>query len=125
MRKIIIILVCIVLMTFIFGGCLPEWATPEQAGPVEPDLKMEANVDALLIKGEPNKVAWSIENTGEVFIKEYIITFDVLYPMTEKDNVIFELTGEYLEVGKKKEGVIELVKYDDPETVSVSWKLFE
>lgn len=123
--KKVTVAVCIVLMIFIFGGCLLDWSAPGPAGPGEQDLKMEANVDALLIKGEPNKVAWSIENTGELFIREYKITFNVLYPMTEKDNVIFEVTGEYLEVGEKKEGVIELVKYDDPETVSVKWKLFE
>lgn len=125
MKKLIIVLVCIVLMIFTLGGCLSDWTIPGQVGPEEPVLLMKANVDALLIKGDPNKVAWSIENTGDLFIREYIITFDVLYPMTEKDNVIFTITGEYLEVGEKKEGFIELVVYDEPETVSVSWELFE
>jgi len=125
MKKLLVVLVCIALMTFIFVGCLPEWLTPGPSGQEVQELKMEANVDALLIKGEPNKVAWSIENIGELFIREYIITFDVLYPMTEKDNVIFTVLGNYLEVGEKEEGIIELVKYDTPETVSVRWELFD
>lgn len=125
MKKSIIVLVCMVLMTFLFVSCLPEWITPGQSEPEVQELKMEANVDALLIKGEPNKVAWSIENIGELFIREYLITFDVLYPMTEKDNVIFTVLGNYLEVGEKEEGMLELIKYDSPETVSVKWELFE
>jgi len=125
MKKLLIVLVCIALMSFLFVGCITEWLTP---GPCEPEVqvpKMEANVDAVLIAGEPNKVAWSIENIGELFIREYIIAFNVLYPMTEKDNVIFTVLGNYLEVGEKEEGMLELVKYDTPETVSVSWKLFD
>lgn len=125
MKKLIIVLVCIALMNFLFVGCLPEWLTHGPCEPEVPEVKMEANVDAVLIAGEPNKVAWSIENIGELFIREYIITFDVLYPMTEKDNVIFTVTGNYLEVGEKEEGMLELVKYDTPETVSVSWELFD
>lgn len=125
MKSLLIVLVCIVLMTFLFAGCLPEWLTPGQSDPEVPELKLEANVDALLITGEPDKVAWSIENIGGLFIREYIITFDVFYPMTGKDNVIFTVVGNYLEVGEKKESMIELVKYDTPETVSVEWELFE
>ena len=125
MKKLLIVLICIALMTFMFVGCLPEWLTPGPCEPEVTELKMEANVDAVLIGGEPNKVAWSIENIGELFIREYIITFDVLYPMTEKDNVIFTVLGNYLEVGEKEEGMLELVKYDTPETVSVSWELFD
>lgn len=125
MKKLITVLVCIALMTFLFVSCLPAWLTPGQSETEVQELKMEANVDALLIKGEPNKVAWSIENIGELFIREYLITFDVLYPMTEKDNVIFTVLGNYLEVGDKEEGILELVKYDTPETVSVNWELFD
>lgn len=125
MKKLIIVLVCVVLMTFIFVGCLPDWLTPGEPETEVPEIEMRANVDAVLIKGEPNKVAWSIENIGELFIREYIITFDVLYPMTEKDNVIFTVLGNYLEVGEKEEGMLELVKYDTPETVSVRWELFD
>ena len=125
MKRFSIILICIALITFLFVGCLPEWLCPLPVDPEIPEPKMEANVDAVLIAGEPNEVAWSIENIGELFIREYIITFDVLYPMTEKDNVIFTVVGNYLEVGQKEEGAIELVKYDTPETVSVKWKLFE
>jgi len=125
MKKLIIVLMCIALMTIMFVGCLPEWLTPGPSEPEVPVPKMEANVDAVLIAGEPNEVAWSIENIGELFIREYIITFDVLYPMKEKDNVIFKVIGNYLEVGQKEEGAIELVKYDTPETVSVRWKLFD
>ena len=125
MKKLFLVMVCVVLATFLFVGCLPDWIAPDE--PVEPEvpvLTMEANVDAVLIPGEPNQIAWSIQNIGELFIREYIITFDVLYPMTEKDNVIFTVLGNYLEVGAKEEGILDLVPYDTPETVSVSWELF-
>jgi len=133
-KKLLLVMVCVVLATFLFVGCLPDWIAPDE--PVEPEvpvLTMEANVDAVLVV-EPllieeevvdiYHVAWSIENIGELFIREYIITFDVLYPMVEKDNVIFTVLGNYLEVGAKEEGMLDLVPYDSPETVSVSWELF-
>jgi len=126
MKKLFLVMVCVVLATFLFVGCLHNGITPDE--PVEPDpvpiLTMEANVDAVLIPGEPNQIAWSIQNIGELFIREYIITFDVLYPMVEKDNVIFTVLGNYLEVGAKREGMLDLIPYDSPETVSVSWELF-
>jgi len=126
MRKLFLVMVCVVLASVLFVGCLPGWIAPDE--PVEPEvpvLTMEANVDAVLVEGELNQVAWSIENIGKLFIREYIITFDVLYPMTEKDNVVFTVLGNYLEVGAKEEGMLDLVPYDTPETVSVSWELFE
>ena len=129
MKKLLLVIACVVLATFLFVGCLPEWIVPDEPEvpevPEVPELTMEANVDAVLITGEPNQVAWSIENIGNLFIREYIITFDVFYPMTEKDNVLFTVLGNYLEVGEKEEGMIDLVPYDSPETVSVSWELFE
>jgi hypothetical protein len=129
MKKLLLVLVCVVLATFLFVGCLPEWIAPGDDEEEEiPVLTMEANVDAVLVVPEPEdpyQVAWSIENVGELFIREYIITFDVLYPMIEKDNVIFTVLGNYLEVGDKKEGILDLVAYDTPDTVSVSWELFD
>lgn len=122
MRKLLLVLVCVVLAAFLFVGCLPEWTTPGPSEPEVPVLTMEANVDAVLVK--PDQVAWSIKNTGDLFIREYIITFDVLYPMEMKDNVLFKVVGNYLEIGAKHEGILGLVKYDTPETVSVSWELF-
>jgi len=133
-KNLLLVMVCLLLAAVLLVGCLPEWIVPDE--PVEPEvpvLTMEANVDAVLVV-EPllieeqvvdtYHVAWSIENIGELFIREYIITFDVLYPMTEKDNVVFTVLGNYLEVGAKEEGILDLVPYDTPETVSVSWELF-
>jgi hypothetical protein len=126
MKKLLLILVCVALATVMFVGCLPEWVVPSDEEEEEvPVLTMEANVDAVLVEGEPNQIAWSIENIGELFIREYIITFDVLYPMKVKDNVIFTVLGNYLEVGGKEEGILDLLPYDSPETVSVSWELFD
>lgn len=126
MKKLAIIL--ILVMAFMVSGCslidsfLPD---PDPVPDPIPVFTMEANVDAVLVEGEPNQIAWSIENVGDLFIREYVITFDVLYPMETKDNVIFEVVGNYLEIGDKHEGLLDLVPYDTPETVSVSWKLFD
>lgn len=121
------VLVCVILITFLFVSCLPEWLTPVEDE--EDDLVvMEANVEAVLVmleEGQPNQIAWSIENTGDLFIREYKIIFNVLYLMETKDNVLFEVTGKYLEVKEKREGIIDLVAYDNPETVSVEWELFD
>lgn len=131
MKKLLLVLVCVALATIMLVGCLPEWIVPGDDEEEEvPILTMEANVDAVLVEPEPEsedpyQVAWSIDNVGDLFIREYIITFDVLYPMTEKDNVIFTILGNYLEVGDKREGMLNLVAYDTPETVSVSWELFD
>jgi len=128
LKKIIIILVCITLASILLVGCLPEWIVP---GPEEPEVivpEMVANVNAVLIEEEEevsSQVAWSIENTGDLFIREYVITFDVFYPMETKDNILITVVGYYLEIGKKHEGILELLEYDIPETVSVSWELFE
>jgi len=122
MKKLTIIIMVLVI-SFLFVGC--EWnpfVTPDPEVPVAPAVVMEANVSAVLVGCD--QVAWSIENIGDVFIREYVMTFNVYYPMVElKDNVVFEVTGNYLEVGDKAEGILELVGYDIPETVSVSWVL--
>ena len=124
MKNLAIIL--ILSIAFMLPGCaLVDLITPGPEPDPVPVLTMEANVDAVLVEGEPNQIAWSIENVGDLFIREYVITFDVLYPMETKDNVIFEVVGLYLEIGDKHEGLLDLVSYDTPETVSVSWKLFE
>ena len=116
----------LLLSTILLAGCLPEWIVPVEE-PVAPIPVMEANVDAVLVdveEGESTQIAWSIENVGDLFIREYVITFDVFYPMITKDNVIFTVIGNYLEIGTKHEGILDLVAYDTPETVSVSWELF-
>ena len=126
MKKLLMVL--IFLMAFVLSGCaLLDIIAPEPEPDPIPVLIMEANVDAVLVdveEGESSQVAWSIENVGDLFIREYIITFDVFYPMVTKDNVIFTVTGNYLEIGAKHEGILDLVEYDIPETVSVSWELF-
>ena len=121
MKKLLIVL--ILVMAFVMTGCtLLDFIAPEP-DPV-PVLTMEANVDAVLIAGEPNQIAWSIENIGDLNIFKYVITFDVLYPMETKDNVLFTVEGFALAIGEKHEGLLDLVPYDTPETVSVSWELF-
>lgn len=128
MKKSILMLVCLTLVMFLLAGCLPEWLDIFPVEEEAPTITMEANVNAVLVdvEGEvSSQVAWSIENTGELFIREYIITFDVFYPMNTKDNILITVVGYYLEIGAKHEGMLELVEYDSPETVSVSWELFE
>lgn len=128
MKKSILMLVCLTLVMFLSAGCLPEWLDILPVEEETPTITMEANVNAVLVdvEGEvSSQVAWSIENTGELFIREYIITFDVFYPMNTKDNILITVVGYYLEIGAKNEGMLKLVKYDIPETVSVSWELFE
>ena len=107
---------------------MPGIFSPEEVLPEEPALEMMANVEAVLVQveeGQPSQVAWSIENIGDLFIREYKITFNVLYPMENKDNVLFDVVGFYLEIGEKVEGILDLVSYDVPETVSVKWELLE
>lgn len=128
LKKLSILLVCITLAIIVSAGCIPEWIIPGSEDPEIVVPEMVANVDAVLIDEEEevsNQIAWSIENTGDLFIREYIITFDVFYPMETKDNILITVTGLYLEIGKKHEGILELIEYDTPETVSVSWELFE
>jgi len=125
MKKLTTLLI-VLLIAFLLSGCtLIDLITPDPEPDPIPVLTMEANVDSVLVEGEPNQIAWSIENVGDLFIREYKITFTVLYPMETKDNVVFEVVGNYLEVGAKEEGLLDLIPYDTPETVSVSWELFE
>lgn len=123
MKKLIIVLV--LSMVLMLSGCaLLDWITPDPIP--EPVLEMEANVDAVLVTEEEiDYIAWSIENIGGVNIFRYEITFDVFYPMVGKDNVILKITDYALGIGEKDEGLLELVPYDTPDTVSVSWKLFD
>ena len=123
MKKLAIVL--ILSLAFMVSGCaLLDLIAPDPEPDPVPVLTMEANVDAVLIAGEPNQIAWSIENVGEINIFKYVITFDVLYPMTTKDNVVFTVEGLALAIDEKHEGLLDLVPYDTPETVSVSWELF-
>jgi len=118
----------LILALFFLAGCLPGLSLPGEEEQL-PDLElMAANVEAVLVIEEeekPYRVAWSIENIGDLFIREYIITFSVFYPMEIKDVVSFEVIGNYLEISEKREGIFYLVEYDTPETVKVSWELFE
>jgi len=160
MKKLLLVLACVVLTTMLFVGCIPGITpTPE---PEEPAPVMEANVTAVLVEVEAIEAAdaveevvveidevdvvvveaaeaveavegywnvdWAIVNTGDLFIREYILTFTVDYPNVAKDLVTFDVTGKYLEIGKFEKGTVKLGAYGDnenPESVSVSWELFE
>lgn len=126
MKKLLIVLVIVAVCSFLFVGCaLLDWIEPG-TDPIIPTSVMEADVDAVLV-GDTDQIAWSIENVGTLDISMYKITFDVSYPDVPKDNVIFTETGYNLEVGEKYEELLDLVSYGghSPETVSVSWELFD
>lgn len=122
-KKLLMTLVVVAICSFLFVGCtLLDGVTDPD--PDVPELVMEAVVTAELNVAK-TKVLWSIVNVGDVFIREYVLTFDVYYPI--KDNVILEVTGNYLEVGEFHEDKLTLFGYDtnSPEAVSVSWELFD
>jgi len=123
MKKLMFMVLIVILATFLFVGCIPGITpTPEP----EPESAMEAV--ALAELSENNEmVLWSIVNTGDVFIREYTLTFEVEYPDVAKDYVTFGLTGTYLEVGDMHSGDITLATYgnDSPDSVSVTWELYE
>lgn len=122
MRNKILLLIPIVLLALVLVGCIPGITpTPESE---EPAPEMEAVALAELDDGE---ILWSIINIGDVFIREYTLTFEVEYPDIAKDYVTFELTGTYLEVEDMHSGDITLATYgnDSPESVSVTWELYE
>ncbi len=118
MKKLILVLAVVLLTSFMFVGCLPSWLPGIGS---DPEPVMEAVATAGL-DDEGTEILWSITNSGDVFIREYILTFSVYYPM--KDYVMVAYEGEYLEVGAFHIGEITLVEYDTPEAVSVSWELF-
>ena len=121
--KKLLILIPIMLLVLALVGCIPGITpTPE---PEEPVTVMEA---VALAELDPagTRIEWSIINTGDVFIREYTLTFEVYYPILTKDLVIVTHEGEYLEVGDMHTGEIGLgITYDSPEAVSVTWELFE
>ena len=124
MRNKILILIPIMLLALALAGCIPGITpTPE---PEEPAPEMEA-VALAELDDAGETILWSIVNTGDVFIREYILTFKVEYPDIAKDCIIIELKGTYLEVGDMHSGDIELVSYGEekPKSVSVTWELFE
>ncbi|MBA7587417.1 hypothetical protein ES708_29446 [subsurface metagenome] len=131
MKKLLLILACVALATVLFVGCIPGITpTPDP----EPEPIMEAVALAELLKvGDDWTIAWSIVNVGDVFIREYTLTFEVEYPdmavEVKKDYVTIELTKTYLEVGAFEEGEVRLADYgaddEDPESVSVTWELSE
>jgi len=124
MRNKILILIPIVLLVLVLVGCIPG-ITPAPE-PEEPVPVMEA-VALAGLDDAGETILWSIINTGDVFIREYTLTFEVGYPDVAKDYVTIELTKTYLEVGDMHSGDITLVPYGDaiPESVSVTWELFE
>ena len=131
MRKLFLVMVCVVLATFLFVGCLPDWIAPDE--PVEPEVPvvtMEANVDAVVVPIlDPGGfgIAWTINNTGEVNIFKYEITFDVTYAeVIVKTNVIVTAEGLALGIGEEQKGIVSLFPYGEeaPVSVSVSWELF-
>ncbi len=121
MRNKILILIPIMLLVLALIGCIPG-ITP--APEPEPELVMEAVAIAEL-DDAGGTILWSIINVGDVFIREYTLTFEVYYPMTTKDYVVVTYEGEYLEVDDIHSGDIELVPYDIPESISVIWELSE
>ena len=124
MKKLMFMVLVVIVATFLFVGCIPGITpTPE---PEEPAPVMEAV--ALAELSETNDVVvWSIINVGDVFIREYTLTFEVEYPDIAKDLVTIELTGNYLEVEDMHSGDITLAPYgtNSPESVSVTWELYE
>ena len=130
MKKLLIVFALIGVILLCGCNVLDVIFPPDDPVPEpEPVVVMEAEVNAVLvfptIADDIFKVAWSIENVGELFIYEYEIAFDVTYPnVTVKDNVFFTVTGKHLEVDEKREGIYDLVPYDTPETVSVECELF-
>lgn len=132
MKKLLIVLVVVAVCSFLFVGCaLTDWLTPDT--PVIPDA-MEAVATAELTE-DKTEIEWSIVNVGNVFIREYTLTFTVDYPDVTRDYVVITHEGEYLEVGAFEEGTVELAEYGwlpgasepglaEPESVSVTWELF-
>jgi len=132
MRNKILILIPILLLVLALVGCIPG-ITPGP-GP-EPESVMEAVALAELVEVEAVidgveecwTIEWSIVNTGDTFIREYTLTFEVEYPDIAKDRITIELTKTYLEVGDMHSGDITLAPYGNaiPESVSVTWELSE
>jgi len=128
MRNKILVLIPIVLLVLTLVGCIPGLTpTPE---PEEPAPVMEAVALAELVEIAAEKywtIEWSIVNTGDVFIREYTLTFKVEYPDISKDCLTIKLTETYLEVGDVRSGKIKLARYvgATPESVSVTWELYE
>ena len=127
MRNKILILIPILLLALALVSCIPG-ITP---GPEpEPESVMEAVALAELVEVEVEEywtIEWSIVNTGDTFIREYTLTFEVEYPDIAKDRITIELTKTYLEVGDMHSGDITLAPYGNaiPESVSVTWELSE
>lgn len=120
MKKLLFLLVMVIAL--ILAGCtLTDFLIPGPEEDTELVSEMEANVDAVLTGEE---IVWTIENTGQSNIFKYVITFNVYYPMLEKDNLLLTVTDYALGIGEKHEGLLELLPYDTPETVSVIWELF-
>ena len=122
--KKILILIPIILLVLALVGCIPGITpTPEP----EPEPIMEA-VALAKLDDAGGTILWSIINVGDVFIREYTLTFKVVYPnVVVKDYFAIEMTGTYLEVGKMHSGEIDItvIAYDTPESVSVTWELSE
>jgi len=145
MKKLFIVLV-LLLALVLLPGCLPDWVAPGGEEPEVAVLEALANADLVFIEEIVVEeiveeivveviveeaywtVDWSIVNSGDKFIREYLLKFTVEYPDLAKDNIGFELTGNYLEVAEKHVGEVKLAPYGDndtPVSVFVTWELFE
>ncbi len=112
------------LLVLALIGCIPGITpTPE---PEEPVSEMEA-VALAELDDAGETILWSIINVGDVFIREYTLTFKIIYPNIIKDYFAIEMTRTYLEVGDMHSGNIDItpIGYTTPESVSVTWELFE
>ena len=125
MRNKILLLIPIALLVLTLVGCIPG-ITPDSDP--EPESAMKAVALAELLEEEEEwLILWSIVNVGDVFIREYTLTFEVEYPDIAKDRITIELTKTYLEIEDMHSGDITLASYGDaiPESVSVTWELYE
>ena len=94
MRNKILILALTMFLFLALVGC--NFLTPPAPEPEEPLSVMEAVALAELLEVEIEDkdcwtIAWSIVNTGNVFIREYTLTFKVEYPDIAKDYVNISL----------------------------------
>ena len=94
MKKLLLVLACVVLASVLFVGCIPG-ITPELE-PEPEEIEPLVVVNAIL---EGQDVDWSIENISEDHIYNYALTFTVLYTEVEKNQWTEVVTGTNLYPG--------------------------
>ena len=128
MKRIFMAMVMVFLLICLLGGCsITDLMTPGEPEVIEPVAEAIATAKLIEVDEGLWSIEWSVVNIGDVNIELYILTFDVYYPIDAKDNVIVEVSGGKLDIGEFHEGTLNLLEYgapDNPENVSVSWKLF-